>query len=242
MKMAVLVDEVADQKGLVFLMHGFLDLKEHPLLTLSARLFKEKVFTTVLFDATNSLGESEGKMENATMTGYLEDLEDVIAWAKEKRWYFEHFFLVGHSVGGYCVANYATRNEKVKGLILFSPKVLGEIIQKTSETEVMMEECKKKGFFEWESLSTPGCIKRKGYDYFIDGKNHNLLNIAGKIKCPVLMIGGDADEVIPIEDQNKLFDKIESKKELHIIRGGDHNLKGSENSKELIEIINNWIE
>ncbi len=126
LKIAILVEEAENQKGLVFLMHGFLSFKEHPLLTETARIFKENNFTTVSFDATNSLGESEGKMEDGTTTGYIEDLEDIIDWSKTQKWNDNDFFLVGHSMGGYCIANYAIRNTNVKGLILFSPKVKGD--------------------------------------------------------------------------------------------------------------------
>jgi hypothetical protein len=69
---------------------------------------------------------------------------------------------------------------------LFSPKAIGEILEKTEDMESMIEDWRQKGFLEWESKSTPGLIKRKGYKYFEDGANHNLLNIAENIKCPVL--------------------------------------------------------
>ncbi|MCK9445859.1 lysophospholipase [bacterium] len=236
LEMAVVVDEIENQKGLVFLMHGFLSYKEHPLLLSTAQIFKENNFTTVLFDSTNSLGKSEGRMEDGTTTGYFEDLEDVIDWAKKQKWYDDKFYLVGHSLGGYCVAKYAAQNENVKNLILFNPKVLGEIFEKNNDEE-MIKEWKEKGLIEWESHSSPGVFKRKGYKYFEDGINHNLLEIAGNIKCPVLILSGDEDEVIPIEQQKELFDRIKSKKEIYIFKNGDHNLEGKEDSEEFINII-----
>lgn len=80
LKMVLIVEEVENQKGLVFVMHGFGSFKEHKLLTRVAEIFNEKGFTAIRFDTTNSIGESEGKLEDATMTGYCEDLEDVIEW------------------------------------------------------------------------------------------------------------------------------------------------------------------
>jgi len=217
-------------------MHGFLSYKEHPLLLETAKIFKENNFTTISFDTTNSLGESDGQMENGTIAGYLEDLEDVIEWAKMQKWYSSSFFLVGHSMGGYCITDYAVRNINVKSLILFAPKIIGD-----TPNEAELEELGSKGFVGWESHSTPGVFKRKGYKYFEDEKNRNLLKIAENIKCPVLIIGGDNDKVIPIEQQKMLFDKIKSKKEIYIFKNGDHNLEGWENSEELGNIIKNWI-
>jgi len=241
LKMAVVVSEIENQKGLVFLMHGFLGFKEQPLLLEVEKIFRKNNFTTVSFDTTNSIGESDGKMEDGTMTGYSEDLEDVINWSKSQKFYQELFFLVGHSLGGYCVANYAVKNKNVKNLILLGPVVSGELFQETNDIKEILEEWKETGMRVWESRSNPGVIKKSSYRFIEDGRNHDLLKTAQNIKCPVLIIGGDIDEVIPLEHQKMLFDKIESRKEMHIIKNGDHNLETKENLEELSNIINNWI-
>lgn len=233
--MAVVIDEAENSRGVVFLMHGFLSFKEHPLLSETAKIFKENNFTTILFDTTNSFGESYGEMEDATITGYSEDLEDLIGETRKRKWY-RTIFLVGHSMGGYCVADYAARNKDVKSLILFTPKVMGDI-----PNEAEKEELERRGFVEWESHSSPGIFKRKGCKYFEEEKNCNLLKIAENIKCPVLIISGDNDKVIPIEQQRMLFDKLNGKKKIHIVENGDHNLEGWEKSKEMADLIKNWI-
>jgi len=241
LKMSVVIDEDRNQKGLVFLMHGFLGFKEQPLLLEVAKIFRQNNFTTVSFDTINSLGESDGKMEDGTMSGYFENLEDVINWAKSHKFYQEQFFLVGHSLGGYCVANYAAKNKNVKNLILLCPVISGELFQQTNDIKEILEEWKETGVRVWNSRSNPGVIKKSSYRFIEDGRNHDLLKTAQNIKCSVLMIGGDIDEVIPLEHQKLLFDKIESRKEMHIIKNGDHNLESRENLEELSNIINNWI-
>ncbi|MFZ3054387.1 MAG: alpha/beta fold hydrolase [Minisyncoccales bacterium] len=156
LNIAVSINESENQRSLVFLMHGFLGFKEQPLLLEVGKIFKENNFTTVSFDTTNSLGESDGKMEDGTMTGYFEDLEDVISWAKSQKFYFEPFFLVGHSLGGYCVANYAVKNKNVKSLILLCPVVSGELFQQTNDIKEILEEWKETGMRTWNSRSNPG--------------------------------------------------------------------------------------
>ena len=241
LKMAVVVDESENPKGLVFLMHGFLGFKEQPVVLEAEKIFKENNFTTVSFDATNSLGKSDGKMEDGTMTGYFEDLEDVINWAKSQKFYSEPFFLVGHSLGGYCVANYAVKNKNVKSLVLLCPVVSGELFQQTNDIKEILGEWKETGMRVWNSRRNPGVIKKSSYRFIEDGVNHDLLKTAQDIECPVLMIGGDVDEVIPSEHQKMLFDKIEGRKEMHIIKNGDHVLESQENLEEIRNIINNWI-
>ena len=77
-KMAVVVEEAKDSKGLAFVMHGLGGFKEQPHVETLAAAFKEKGYTVVRFDTTNTLGESEGKYEDATVTNYYEDLEFTI--------------------------------------------------------------------------------------------------------------------------------------------------------------------
>jgi alpha-beta hydrolase superfamily lysophospholipase len=241
MKIVVVVNEVENPKGLVFLMHGFIGFKEHHLLIETAKIFKENNFTAVSFDATHAFGESEGAMEEGTMTGYLEDLEDVVNWSKLQKWYREPFFMVGHSLGGYCVSVYAIKNKNVKGLILFSSIVSGKLFLETDDMKSIMEEWERKGIREWESESRPGAIKRSKYVFAEDCLGHDLLKVAGKIQCPVLMIAGEMDKVVPLNDQKMLFDKIRSKKEFHLVKNGDHNLIGWEKSEEFRNLVNNWV-
>jgi alpha-beta hydrolase superfamily lysophospholipase len=242
LKIAVLIEEVKNQKGLVFLMHGFGSFKEHKLLEKTARIFNEEGFTAIRFDATSSIGESEGDIEDGTMTGYLEDLEDVIEWAKLQKWYKEPFSLVGHSLGGYCVVAYGAANQnKVNNLILFNSVISGKLFQETEEIKPILKEWKENGVREWESLSSPGVKKRQKYIFIEDGLNHDLLKIVDKIKCPVLMIAGEEDKIVPVEYQKMLFDKINSKKQFYIVEDGNHDLKDKEDSQELFEVINNWI-
>jgi len=108
-KLAVLVDQPENPKGLAFVMHGLGGFKEQPHIKIFAQSFQGAGYIVVRFDATNTFGESDGNYEDATTTNYYEDLEDVIGWAKTQAFYQEPFFLAGHSLGGICVALYAEK-------------------------------------------------------------------------------------------------------------------------------------
>ncbi|MBM3245414.1 MAG: alpha/beta hydrolase, partial [Candidatus Omnitrophica bacterium] len=96
---AVIIDKTENQKGLAFVMHGLSGFKEQPHIETFASAFKEKEFTVVRFDTTNTLGASDGDLVDATLTNYYKDLEDVIKWSKSQGWYQEPFILSGHSLG-----------------------------------------------------------------------------------------------------------------------------------------------
>lgn len=234
-----LINNPKNSKGLFFLMHGFGGFKEHPLIELSETIFNNNGFTTVRFDATKSIGESEGEMKDGTLTSYYEDLEDVIKWSSNQVWYTEPFYLLGHSTGGYCVANYTIKNkEKVKKIILYSPLVSGELFKETDEIKLIIDEWREKGIREWESSSNPGIIKQSKYDFIEDLSNHDLLKNAKDIACPVLLVSSEDDTVIPIGHQKLLAEEIKNKI-FTLIKNSDHNLRGA--SREISKIINDFI-
>src|SRR3989344_6920285 len=108
-KIVVLLRLNPNQKGLAFVMHGLGGFKEQDHLQPMSKAFEKRGYSVVLFDTTNSIGEGGGKYENATITTYYEDLEDVIKWSEGQEWYQKPFALVGHSLGGICTALYAEK-------------------------------------------------------------------------------------------------------------------------------------
>ncbi len=241
-KIAVLIEEANNSKGLVFVMHGLGGFKEEPCIETMSKTFRDNNFTVIRFDTTNSTGESGGKLENATTTNYYQDLEDVIEWAQTQDFYTEPFWLVGHSVGGFCVAFFALNHpEKVKAVAPISAVVSGELFIQTEEMKPILEDWKKTRIREWESSTQPGLIKRLKYDFIEDVLNYNLLQNAHKINCPVLMIVGEKDITTPPEHQKRLFDALKAKKELHIIQGSKHTFKEESHLKELKAIMGEWI-
>jgi predicted alpha/beta-fold hydrolase len=85
-------------KGLVVIQHGLSGYKEEPQLQAIADTFIKQNYTTVIFDATNSTGESESDESGITFTGHYQDLEDVVNRAKAQQRYQEPFILLGHSL------------------------------------------------------------------------------------------------------------------------------------------------
>jgi pimeloyl-ACP methyl ester carboxylesterase len=241
-KIAVVVDETPDSKGLVFVMHGLGGFKEQPHIQAFADAFRENNLTVVLFDATHTYGESEGKYEGATTTNYYEDLEDVISWAKKQSWYHEPFWLAGHSLGGISTALYAERHPKeIKALAPISTVVSGELSVETKKTRGQLEEWKKTGWLIQPSESKPGLIKRLKWSEMEDRLKYDLLPDAYKLTMPVLLIVGDKDEGTPPEHQKILFDKLPGKKEIHIIKDAPHTFRDPAHLTEIKKIFDNWI-
>jgi fermentation-respiration switch protein FrsA (DUF1100 family) len=61
---------------------------------------------------------------------------------------------------------------------------------------------------------------------FVRGLTKNKLDTVGKlgrVGCPVLVVHGDRDSIIPVEQGRKLFDAAPARKRLEIVRGAGHN-------------------
>lgn len=244
-KLVIVVDQTPNARGLVFVMHGLGGFKDQKHIVAFADSFKNKDFTVVRFDTTNSFGESGGSYEDATVTNYYEDLEDVIVWVKVQPWYREPFYLVGHSLGSMCIIIYSEKYpQEVKGLAPISTVVSGKLSVEAHGKDYL-ENWKKTGWREEKSESIPGLIKRLKWSHMVDRLKFDVMPNVKKLTMPVLLIVGDSDHVTPLRHQKMLFDKLSGEKELHIVKNADHNFRGEEyqnNLEKIKQILGEWIE
>lgn len=240
--MVVTVEKPDNPTGLVFVMHGLGGFKEQDHVQTFAEAFRTKGFTVVMFDTTNTIGESDGLYEDATITNYYEDLEDVIAWAGKQDWYMEPFWLAGHSLGGICISLFAAKNsDKVKAIAPISTVVSGALSLEAHGKEEM-EEWERTGWQIRESSSKPGVMKKLKWSHIEDRLKYDLLPMADKLTMPVLMIVGDKDKSTLPAHQQILFEKLPGEKEIHIIKDAPHTFREDRHLKEIKQIFLDWID
>lgn len=241
----MLVEESRPQKGLVFIMHGLGGFKEQPQIQAFADVFREHGFNAVRFDTTNSIGESDGKFEDATTTSFYNDLEDVIAWAHTEHWYKEPFVLVGQSLGGICISLYAEKYpHKVSALVTVSPVVSGKLSVEAygRYKPKEFEEWRKTGWLTQESVSKPGVIKRLPWSHIEDRMQYDLIPQASTLTMPFLTIVGEHDTSTPSDHVKLIFNAVPGPKEMHVIQGAPHRFRDQKHLDEIQMIIGKWIE
>ena len=238
----VIIEELENQKGLAFVMHGLGGFKEQDHIQIMAEAFQERGYTVIRFDTTNSIGESDGRFEDVTVTNYYEDLEDVISWAKSHNWYQEPFCLAGHRIGGMCISLYTEKYpEKVKALAPISTVISGKLKFETLPKEEF-EKWKKTGWRVTESKSKPGVIKRLPWSHMEDRLKYDILDKVDRLTMPVLLIIGENDESVSPEHQKILYEKLPSRKEFHLIKDAPHTFREGAHLKEIKEIFLKWID
>ncbi len=241
-KIAILVERPENPKGLAFVMHGLGGFKEQAHIETIRKTFLDNGYTTVRFDSTHSLGESDGLYEDATATKYFEDLEDVVNWSKNQDWFRSPFALAGHSLGGLVAGHYAQCYPTVvKALAPIATVVSGKLSREYHSFKDKQNEWKRTGFLITESKSKPGVVKRLKWSYVEDRDKYDL-TAAEKLKMPILMVVGDADESDPYEHQKVLYDALPSEeKELFVIKGAPHTFRSLEHLKQLSDIFDKWL-
>ena len=215
--------------GLSLVMHGLGGYKEEPHIELIASVFFENNYTVINFDATNSVGESGGKYEDASMQLHDEDLADVINWTKSQNWYREPFILAGHSMGGYAVARYAEEFPSVvKGVFpfaaVFSGKDSFETYKKLRAEE--LKDWKEKGWTYRTNKSKPEFEMKLPWSHMEERLKHNLKPEINKITMPILFVAGENDSSCPPSVQKKIYDLLVGRRECLGKSCSQHDLPG----------------
>ncbi|HOZ53485.1 MAG TPA: alpha/beta fold hydrolase [bacterium] len=235
---SVIIEKVENPKGLAFITHGLGDSKDSDHIKLFSKCFLDNNYNIIRFDTTNTFGESDGKFEDANITTYYEDLEDVLAWSKDQDFYQKPFILCGHSLGAICSAFYAENHpEDIKALAPFSTVVNVELSRKNYSIQELTD-WEKKGFLieDWGDFK----VKIK-WSYMQEKEKYDLLKKAYNLTMPVLLMVGELDDTTTPESQQILFDALPGKKELHIIKNAPHTFRDKDHLDEVYDILNNWI-
>jgi len=241
-KLAVIVERPAASSGLAFVMHGLGGFKEQPHIIILAERLLNHGYTTVRFDTTNTVGESDGQYEDATASGYYRDLEDVIAWAQLQPWYQAPLVLAGHSLGGLATALFAEKHPSlVKALAPISTVVTGKATFESDYYREILPEWKRTGWRVSESRSKPGVIKRLKYSFVEDALRYDLLPDIDKLTMPVFLAVGEKDASTTPASQKPLFDGLKGPKEIHLIRNAEHTFREASELEELRRAFDAWL-
>lgn len=205
----------------ILILHALTGKKENRTINFLAKTLPEYGFNTIQFDFSGH-GESEGKMEEATVTKQLGDIDVVLSQIKQIS--TNKIILIGNSFSVITSLAFAANTDSVIGLILLSGRANYLKYIDTLEKE-------GKTFKLADNIFV-------GEGFIEDYKKYNPLQNLNHINVPVLIIHGEKDEIIPKEDAIILYDNSASKhKEIGIITGADHRYSEQKYKDELLDLI-----
>ena len=215
---------------IIILAHGFTSNKERERYSLIGNALIKKGYAFFRFDFG---GSGESYETEITIKNEISDLKSAISFMKEKG--YNKIGLLGESLGGLVsIMNY---NQKIEAMVLLAPvtKSKDKLKEVLKQEKFREEELKEKGYI---SKIKDGKKFKIPLEYFNERMQIKPQEILSKIQYLVLIIHGDSDDCIPLEDSKEAIKLLPKGSKLEIISGGDHKLDSKRN--EVIPLIVNW--
>lgn len=192
---------------LVVLAHGVTGNKDRPHLVALAEGLSERGWPSVRISYSGN-GESEGRFEDSCITKEVADLQSVIDAAGKVRVAY-----VGHSMGGAVGVLTAARDARIQVLVSLSGMThTADFVKREFSDQVPGE-----GFM-WDEPDHP-FSKTYAEDLKMIG---DTLSAAEAVEQPWLLIHGDADDLVPIQDGRDAHEAAGGEKKFVEIPGAGH--------------------
>ncbi len=125
----VITNRVPSPKGTVFIHHGYPGAAHSPTIQLMRKTFNALGLNTITPNTTNNYNNAAGELEDMTLAGHCDDLEDVIRHAIAQDSFTGPYVVSGHSAGGHSalvVSSRLTDIERPLLTIASAPVISGQ--------------------------------------------------------------------------------------------------------------------
>jgi len=217
---------------LVILCHGMLSSKDGAKQRAFARALEDKGTACLRFDFAGC-GESEGRIEDVTLSRRLDDLADALDWARGRG--FDRFSLVGSSLGAAVALLAAGRGPAadLRSLVLMAAVSRpGAIVRLFPQDQVAR--WKAEGAFELDGVKIR-------WAFVEDASAQDVLAAARAVPCPTLLMHGGRDEIIPHRSSREIYDAVDREKELVILEDADHAFTRADHRERIVDLGVSWI-
>ena len=203
-----------DTAGAAILCHGMESDKNSTKLIFFSQQLAQRGILTLRFDFSY-VGESSGKFEDITYSGEVEDLR--AAYALMRNRHDVKIAIFGSSMGGTVALMFAAAEPQVAALVTLAAPLHPENFPKRVLPPAGLERWRRRGYTRFNG-------QRLNVTMLEDLESIDVPGAARKIRCPVLILHGDADEVVPVAEAHELHGCLTSSKRLSILKDGDHRL------------------
>ncbi len=214
--------------------HGFRSGKGSASSIQLQRILNKRSVSTLRFDFFGH-GESGGKFEDITISKAVEDILSAIRFLKGKG--YDRIGLIGSSFGGISSIMAASKSKDMRVLVLRAPVSNYEEKELIKRGKVGLKKWKETGYVEYAEEGRKWKLK---YGFFEDFNNNNGYEAGKSITIPVLIIHGDKDEIVSVEQSVKLSGIIKNSR-LEIIKGADHNFSNEADFKKTLELAADFV-
>jgi len=218
----------SDTSLLVIIGHGVTGNKDRPWAVTLAEGLEKAGFNALRLSFSGN-GKSGGKFEDCTITKELKDLKTMIDAAEEEG--YHRVCYIGHSMGASVGVLAAIKDSRIELLV----SLAGMAYTKKFVEREFGDQKPGKGCM-WDDKECPLS------QAFVDDMNKidNVLGKTEKIEVPWLILHGDADDVVPVEEGREMYASAYEPKELVILPGVDHVFSG-DGAAKMTEAVVSWL-
>ncbi|MBI1971941.1 MAG: alpha/beta fold hydrolase [Candidatus Aenigmarchaeota archaeon] len=216
-----------DDNSIVISAHGFGTDKNYWIIKELSKYLDRKKIASMRFDFTGA-GDSEGDIGNSSVEQMVDDLNAAVRFARARG--YKKITVAGHSLGGMVAILAATMNKDIHALMLMAPAIdIRHAIRRRKDTYKHAEG----GMAEVAKTRV-----KKG---FLKNISRHVYNEAKKIKIPVLLVHGDADQSTDIKNARKFFGKLKTKKKFVIVKNANHHFSRKLHLNALVKGAHSWL-
>ena len=215
------------ENRLLILGHGVTGDMDRPLMVAVAEALSARGWSCLRMSFSGN-GGSDGEFEEATITKESEDLQDLIEEIPTD----VRIAYCGHSMGGAVGLTAASLDQRIEVLVTLAGMVFTEEFLEREFGDVVPDE----GLM-WDEDDCPLTQN------FVDDMESigDLLDEAGELGRPYLLIHGTDDDVVPPEDSEQAFEHAAEPKKLVMVDGAGHSFEET-GYGEVSEAIDSWLE
>ena len=213
---------------LAILMPGYLDSKDYDHFKFLGIELANIGYLAIAFNPTGTW-DSDGSVENYSISQYLKDIETVIKYAENQNGKeFSEIALLGHSLGGQTALLYGSNHEKISAVIGIMPSAS---VFKVGSVQRAMPKWLEDGFrnSKRDLPNNPAEIKefKIPYSFFEDRTNYDVFETIKNYNNDLLLIAGETDVIIKPESVQEICDKATncSRKEMVTVPGIGHDYR-----------------
>jgi esterase/lipase len=157
-------------------------------------------------------------MEDDTVSRRVIDLGTAIAFVRSHPALGKKIGFIGSSLGGYVSLIRASMDQQIKRVVTWATPFHLDDIKSNKGTEG--HPLPEQAFFE-------------------DLPKHRLLPLLPRVtNC--MVIHGEEDELVPVDQAWEIFHNLGSPKEIHLIEGADHRLTQPAHRQRAIQLTVDW--
>lgn len=225
-----LPDEFKPPFPCVVLSHGYMSNRSGEKHVQMGYRFPLQGIAVLRFDHRGAInGESSGKFEDTTLTGRVADLAAALGYLKRvKEIDGSRIGLLGSSMGGMTILA-LPENQSIKAIVLLSTPTAFPPMNAEDR-----ESLAKLGYYQYPDGTG---IKKAFFD---DLTRYDLREEVKKVHCPLLIVHGDVDEVVPRHQAFMLYQNANQTKQLTLIPVGDHSFSSTETMNEVLALALDW--